>query len=318
MPSSSARCSQLPRAVDKVPFYAALKKLRDYSRGDLKELDDSEVCFPDLELKVIKKEDRLKAEGYPDVDSKAGINLGNMPVPSTSQPMNGVGSPPGMNLPGSFMSIKQEGSYNSQDYGGVGGGMYPQQMPSMSLPCPSYPITSMAYSGAGNPIPHTSQGMVMLPGTTYPSQAGGSQLFGGQISQGSQYPTSHSSYIPPINCHGNMPQSQGQFLSPERSSQGQGSSVMYSPPGSAQNLPPPGVPNPMDLLGPLSFQPAGPCIGNGSMAMPGWMGMQNQSCGQSPPQPQQQGFDQMQNRVYIKSEPQEFGSSSACPFQNIR
>ena len=50
MPSSSARCSQLPRAVDKVPFYASLKKLRDYLRGDLKELDDSEVCFPDLEL----------------------------------------------------------------------------------------------------------------------------------------------------------------------------------------------------------------------------------------------------------------------------
>jgi TDG/mug DNA glycosylase family protein len=38
MPSSSARCSQLPRAVDKVPFYASLKKLRDYLRGDLKEL----------------------------------------------------------------------------------------------------------------------------------------------------------------------------------------------------------------------------------------------------------------------------------------
>lgn len=30
MPSSSARCAQLPRAADKVPFYAALKKFRDH------------------------------------------------------------------------------------------------------------------------------------------------------------------------------------------------------------------------------------------------------------------------------------------------
>uniref|UniRef100_A0A915HP17 G/T mismatch-specific thymine DNA glycosylase n=1 Tax=Romanomermis culicivorax TaxID=13658 RepID=A0A915HP17_ROMCU len=33
MPSSSARCSQLPRASDKVPFYVALRKLRDYVSG---------------------------------------------------------------------------------------------------------------------------------------------------------------------------------------------------------------------------------------------------------------------------------------------
>ncbi|ELU08322.1 hypothetical protein CAPTEDRAFT_106574, partial [Capitella teleta] len=52
MPSSSARCSQLPRAVDKVPFYIALKKLRDHYRGDIKNLDDADVVFPDLELKV--------------------------------------------------------------------------------------------------------------------------------------------------------------------------------------------------------------------------------------------------------------------------
>ena len=30
MPSSSARCAQLPRAVDKVPFFEALRKFRDY------------------------------------------------------------------------------------------------------------------------------------------------------------------------------------------------------------------------------------------------------------------------------------------------
>ena len=48
MPSSSARCAQLPRAVDKAPYYVALKKLKDHLRGDLPNLDDSEVVFPDL------------------------------------------------------------------------------------------------------------------------------------------------------------------------------------------------------------------------------------------------------------------------------
>ncbi|CAG7835408.1 unnamed protein product [Allacma fusca] len=45
MPSSSARCAQLPRAADKVPFYCALKKFRDYLNGLISELDDSEVVF---------------------------------------------------------------------------------------------------------------------------------------------------------------------------------------------------------------------------------------------------------------------------------
>jgi hypothetical protein len=57
MPSSSARCSQLPRAVDKLPFYVALKKLRDHLRGQLPQLDDSEVVFRDVELKTeLKRE----------------------------------------------------------------------------------------------------------------------------------------------------------------------------------------------------------------------------------------------------------------------
>jgi len=62
MPSSSARCSQLPRCVDKVPFYTALRKLRDHLRGDLPCLDDSEVTFPDLELKVEPKKEKFNAE----------------------------------------------------------------------------------------------------------------------------------------------------------------------------------------------------------------------------------------------------------------
>ena len=50
MPNSSARCAQLPRAVDKVPFYTALKKFRDHLRGDLPELDPAELSFPEVKL----------------------------------------------------------------------------------------------------------------------------------------------------------------------------------------------------------------------------------------------------------------------------
>ncbi|KAJ0171219.1 hypothetical protein K1T71_013418 [Dendrolimus kikuchii] len=47
MPSSSARCAQLPRAADKVPFYAALKKFRDYLNGLVARVDEAELVFPD-------------------------------------------------------------------------------------------------------------------------------------------------------------------------------------------------------------------------------------------------------------------------------
>jgi len=76
MPSSSARCSQLPRAVDKLPFYVALHKLRDHLRGDLPHLDDTEVTFPDLEMKVEpKKETRVKQETPdPETDNSALVS----------------------------------------------------------------------------------------------------------------------------------------------------------------------------------------------------------------------------------------------------
>lgn len=47
MPSSSARCAQLPRAEDKLPFFVALRKLRDFVRGELPELRDQDVVFAD-------------------------------------------------------------------------------------------------------------------------------------------------------------------------------------------------------------------------------------------------------------------------------
>jgi hypothetical protein len=51
MPSSSARCSQLPRAEDKLPFYTGLKKLRDFVNGTLYTLNESEITFPDIKIK---------------------------------------------------------------------------------------------------------------------------------------------------------------------------------------------------------------------------------------------------------------------------
>ena len=50
MPNSSARCAQLPRAVDKVPFYSALKKYRDYLRGEVPDFNEADVTFPEVKL----------------------------------------------------------------------------------------------------------------------------------------------------------------------------------------------------------------------------------------------------------------------------
>ena len=52
MPSSSARCAQLPRAMDKVPFYSALKKFRDYLNGLIPEIDENEVIFNDPKIRA--------------------------------------------------------------------------------------------------------------------------------------------------------------------------------------------------------------------------------------------------------------------------
>lgn len=123
MPSSSARCSQLPRAIDKVPFYTALKKLRDYLRGDLEKLDDSEVCFPDVELKVVKKEPKpekveeetkasppLFAEQHGAMMAPQQIDQGSYPHPNSQSNYH-------PNNP-NFLSIKQEPAFSPQDYGG--------------------------------------------------------------------------------------------------------------------------------------------------------------------------------------------------------
>lgn len=52
MPSSSARCAQLPRASDKAPFFEALKRCRDYLKGELVCVDEKkDFVFSNLKLK---------------------------------------------------------------------------------------------------------------------------------------------------------------------------------------------------------------------------------------------------------------------------
>uniref|UniRef100_A0A0A1XI26 G/T mismatch-specific thymine DNA glycosylase n=1 Tax=Zeugodacus cucurbitae TaxID=28588 RepID=A0A0A1XI26_ZEUCU len=60
MPSSSARCAQLPRAADKVPFYAALKKFRDYLNGLIPHMDESECIFTEQKIKQVCEQENEK------------------------------------------------------------------------------------------------------------------------------------------------------------------------------------------------------------------------------------------------------------------
>lgn len=56
MPSSSARCAQLPRALDKVPFYTALRKFRDFLKGTLDELKEEDIAFANIKIRNLKKD----------------------------------------------------------------------------------------------------------------------------------------------------------------------------------------------------------------------------------------------------------------------
>ena len=78
-PSSSARCTQLPRAVDKVPFYQALKRVRDHIRahGSIEGIDRSTVTFPDFKLVTAPQKAKKEVKAEP---TEGG------PVPNSSQP----------------------------------------------------------------------------------------------------------------------------------------------------------------------------------------------------------------------------------------
>ncbi|CAI2738292.1 unnamed protein product [Dicrocoelium dendriticum] len=93
MPSSSARCAQLPRAEDKLPFFVALRKLRDFLRGELSELADSDVVFADYtefrvtqpDPKSLRKAERRrkrKAEAAAAAAAAAASTCGGVTVSS--------------------------------------------------------------------------------------------------------------------------------------------------------------------------------------------------------------------------------------------
>ena len=62
MPSSSARVAQLPRAADKVPFFEALRKFRDYLNGKIDQIEECEVTFASVVLKNWPKANSIKVE----------------------------------------------------------------------------------------------------------------------------------------------------------------------------------------------------------------------------------------------------------------
>ncbi|XP_068228948.1 uncharacterized protein [Palaemon carinicauda] len=70
MPSSSARCAQLPRAVDKVPFYAALRKFLDFLLGKTQDLDEGEVVFS-VKLTNVKKAPKVELEDLNEGESNS-------------------------------------------------------------------------------------------------------------------------------------------------------------------------------------------------------------------------------------------------------
>lgn len=75
MPSSSARCAQLPRAADKVPFYAALKKFRDYLNGLITEIDESEMVFSEPRVKSFyEAEPKMDVVFAPELTDIGGVD----------------------------------------------------------------------------------------------------------------------------------------------------------------------------------------------------------------------------------------------------
>ena len=75
MPSSSARVAQLPRAVDKVPFFEALRKFRDYLNGKIEKIDECEVTFANVVLKSWPKKNAIKQEKPDEDESNADSSM---------------------------------------------------------------------------------------------------------------------------------------------------------------------------------------------------------------------------------------------------
>ncbi|XP_032579717.1 uncharacterized protein LOC6619464 isoform X2 [Drosophila sechellia] len=86
MPSSSARCAQLPRAADKVPFYAALKKFRDFLNGHIPHIDESECVFTDQRIRLCSEQQQVDIVGK--IKKTQTSSLGDHPSSLTVQPLS--------------------------------------------------------------------------------------------------------------------------------------------------------------------------------------------------------------------------------------
>lgn len=118
-PSSSARCTQLPRAVDKVPFYEALKRVRDHIRayGSVQGLDPKEVTFPDFKLvtapQKVKKEVKVEPTEENGTQPASQLAAVSQPAPvkpaankaKTTKPRKPRGRPKKETTPGAEMPL---------------------------------------------------------------------------------------------------------------------------------------------------------------------------------------------------------------------
>ncbi|KAM3180876.1 hypothetical protein ACTXT7_015447 [Hymenolepis weldensis] len=104
MPSSSARCAQLPRAEDKLPFFVALRKLREHLRGERPHLEDSEVVFADYtefrvttpDPKSLRKAERRRKRKAEAAAAAAALQQGSNPIPQADQNTSSAGSTGGV------------------------------------------------------------------------------------------------------------------------------------------------------------------------------------------------------------------------------
>lgn len=84
MPSSSARCAQLPRAADKVPFYAALKKFRDFLNGLIPHMDESECVFTEQRIRQCCESQDLNKGA-----SLSNVKSNDDPIPNNTNVVDG-------------------------------------------------------------------------------------------------------------------------------------------------------------------------------------------------------------------------------------
>ncbi|TRY70249.1 hypothetical protein TCAL_07535 [Tigriopus californicus] len=156
MPNSSARCAQLPRAVDKVPFYSALKKFRDYLTGALSELNDDEIVFKDVKLKNFNESTQKKLERAGLLNTAGSSDEGGGHLAKMNSEFKVFSSDSGgsSDLP-SALDIRIDPQTGKKRRGRP-----PKPRPDGSLPPPK----RRAVDSSGNPIPRGSNPIDPLTG----------------------------------------------------------------------------------------------------------------------------------------------------------